>query len=132
MIPSCRPSAGALFQRPAIMARQPGLLRLPVLLAASLIGTCQLGGSALAAPQPSPARGGLAPLSGRACRLLVPVSQSELQPLRIRPEQVAEKNARGCLSPADAIYGPDGCPLKLCGKNQGVVPIPPQLQTTGN
>ena len=124
MIPSCRPSAGALFQRPAIRARQPGLLRLPVLLAASLIGTCQLGGSALAAPQSSPAPGGLAPLSGRACRLLVPVSQSEVQPLRIRPEQVAEKNARGCLSPADAIYGPDGCPLKLCGRQAGVIQLP--------
>lgn len=124
MVPSCRPSAGAQFQRPAIMARQRGLLRLPVLLAASLIGTCQLGGSALAVPQPSPAPGGVPPLSGRACPLLVPMNQSELQPLRIRPEQVAEKNARGCLSPADALYGPDGCPLKLCGRQAGVIQLP--------
>lgn len=66
----------------------------------------------------------VAPLSGPACRLLVPASQSELQPLRIKPQQVAEKNARGCLSPADAIYGPDGCPLRLCGRQAGVIQLP--------
>jgi hypothetical protein len=58
------------------------------------------------------------------CPLLVPASQSELQPLRIPPSQVAAKNARGCLSPADAVYGPDGCPQRLCGQNAGVIQLP--------
>lgn len=58
------------------------------------------------------------------CPLLVPASQSELQPLRIPPSQVAAKNAGGCLSPADAIYGPDGCPLRLCGQTSGVIQLP--------
>jgi hypothetical protein len=75
-------------------------------------------------PAAGPAPAGVAPLSGRACRLLVPASQSELQPLQIKPQQVAEKNARGCLSPADAIYGPDGCPLRLCGRQAGVIQLP--------
>jgi hypothetical protein len=59
-----------------------------------------------------------------SCPLLVPASNSELQPKRIQPSQVAGKNAGGCLSPGDAIYGPDGCPLKLCGANAGVIPLP--------
>jgi len=42
-----------------------------------------------------------------------------LQPMRIRPQQVKAKNAMGCLSPSDAIYGPDGCPLRFCGANSG-------------
>lgn len=59
------------------------------------------------------------------CPLLVPASDSALQPLRIQPSQVAGKNAMGCLSPADAaVYGPDGCPVKLCHAPQGSVPLP--------
>lgn len=58
------------------------------------------------------------------CPLVVPATQSELQPLRIRPSQVAAKNARGCLSAADAVYGPDGCPLRLCGKGSGLIQLP--------
>jgi len=58
-----------------------------------------------------------------SCPLVVPTRNSELQPRRIQPSQVAAKNA-GCLSPSDAIYGPDGCPLKLCGPNAGVIPLP--------
>ena len=42
-----------------------------------------------------------------------------LQPMRIKPQQVKAKNAMGCLSPSDAIYGPDGCPLRFCGANSG-------------
>lgn len=106
------------------MASRQGLPRRLLLVAASLLGACQLGVRAVAAPQQPQAPGGVAPLSGRACPLLVPATQSELQPLRIRPQQVAEKNARGCLSPADAIYGPDGCPLKLCGRQAGVIQLP--------
>ena len=59
-----------------------------------------------------------------SCPLVVPARNSELQPRRIQPSQVAAKNAGGCLSPSDAIYGPDGCPLKLCGPNAGVIPLP--------
>jgi hypothetical protein len=59
-----------------------------------------------------------------SCPLVVSASNSELQPRRIQPSQVAGKNAGGCLSPSDAIYGPDGCPLKLCGANAGVIPLP--------
>jgi hypothetical protein len=55
----------------------------------------------------------------------VPGSDYALQPLRIQPSQVARKNAVGCLSPADAaVYGPDGCPVKLCRAPQGTVPLP--------
>jgi len=58
------------------------------------------------------------------CPLIVPASQQALQPLRIDPSQVEAKNARGCLSPADAIYGPDGCPLRFCGQSAGVIQLP--------
>lgn len=59
------------------------------------------------------------------CPLLVPGSDYALQPLRIQPSQVARKNAVGCLSPADAaVYGPDGCPVKLCQAPQGTMPLP--------
>lgn len=61
-----------------------------------------------------------------SCPLLVAPSNSEFQPKRIQPSQVTAKNAAGCLSPGDAIYGPDGCPLKLCGANAGVIPLPGQ------
>jgi len=59
-----------------------------------------------------------------SCRLVVPPNNSELQPKRINTSQVAGKNAGGCLSPSDAIYGADGCPIKLCGANAGVIPLP--------
>ena len=82
----------------------------------TLLGLALLTGPALAQYRP-----------GNGCPLIVPASQAELQPLRIRREQVAGKNARGCLSPADAIYGPDGCPQRLCGGNAGVIQLPPPL-----
>ncbi|MCP9858091.1 MULTISPECIES: hypothetical protein [unclassified Cyanobium] len=67
-------------------------------------------------------------LSPPACRLLVPRSEAVLQPLRIHPAQVAQKNSMGCLSAADALYGPDGCPSQLCGQQRGYqVPLPPQI-----
>ncbi|MEB3257679.1 MAG: hypothetical protein VKN83_05085 [Cyanobacteriota bacterium] len=59
------------------------------------------------------------------CRLVVPADQAVLQPMKIRPEQVPLKNRLGCLSPADAVYGPDGCPARLCGKNEGAFQLPP-------
>ncbi len=61
----------------------------------------------------------------RTCPLIVPAKQAELQPLRLKPGQVPAKNARGCLSPADALYAPDGCPQRLCGGNAGVIQLPP-------
>lgn len=64
------------------------------------------------------------PLSGDRCPLVVPPSQSLLQPRKIRPDQVKAKNAMGCLSPADAVYGPNGCPQRLCGPDAGVIQLP--------
>ncbi|MFQ6537395.1 MULTISPECIES: hypothetical protein [Aphanothece] len=64
------------------------------------------------------------------CPWLVPVRQRELQPKRLHPAEVPGKNARGCLSPHDAVYGPDGCPLRLCGPEAGVLPLPPP-ETSG-
>ncbi len=85
-----------------------------------------LSGLSARAQSPSPnqplAIDGLPP---PPCPLLVPGSDYALQPLRIQPSQVARKNAVGCLSPADAaLYGPDGCPVKLCHPPQGTVPLP--------
>jgi hypothetical protein len=56
------------------------------------------------------------------CPLIVPPDLPALQPVRIQPSQVAAKNRMGCLSAADAIYGPDGCPLKLCAPASGAFP----------
>lgn len=103
-----------------------------------------LGGAALAAPQGSapagddPAlqliRGGGTPAvfnsgnnrpqPGSSCPAIVNVAAGEIQPLQITPAQVAAKNKLGCLSPNDAIYGANGCPLRLCGPQQGVMPLP--------
>ena len=62
--------------------------------------------------------------TSKACPLVVPRDQAALQPLRIQPRQVPLKNRLGCLSPADAIYGADGCPRRLCG-NAGSLALPP-------
>jgi hypothetical protein len=59
-----------------------------------------------------------------SCPLLVPANEEFVQPKRIQPDQVKAKNAMGCLSPADAVYGADGCPLKLCGPDAGVIQLP--------
>ena len=63
-------------------------------------------------------------LNSRSCPLVVKPGDEDLQPLWIQPSQVKAKNRMGCLSGSDAIYGPDGCPTKLCGANQGVIPLP--------
>ena len=64
-------------------------------------------------------------ITGIAGRI-VPKQEAALQPLRIWPDQVKGKNAMGCLSPADAsLYGPDGCPLKLCTIPEGTMTLPP-------
>jgi hypothetical protein len=73
-------------------------------------------------PLAIPASPGLPP---PACPLVVPPQEQLLQPLRIAPAQVAQKNRLGCLSAADAIYGPDGCPSQLCGRKRGFqLPLP--------
>jgi hypothetical protein len=66
---------------------------------------------------------GAAALVPSPCRLVVSPGQSVLQPLKIRPDQVPLKNRLGCLSPADAVYGVDGCPMRLCGPTKGVFPL---------
>ncbi|MBV2350565.1 hypothetical protein KUL97_02460 [Synechococcus sp. HK05] len=97
-----------------------------------------LSGSAMAQAQASdPAlkliRGGGTPavfkpgqpvLPASSCPAIVNVSAGDIQPMRLPPDEVAAKNKLGCLSPNDAIYGPDGCPTRLCGQAQGAVPLP--------
>jgi hypothetical protein len=61
---------------------------------------------------------------GASCPLIVPATQAVFQPLRIQPSTVAAKNRAGCLSSSDAIYGPDGCPLRFCATGQGAIPLP--------
>lgn len=58
------------------------------------------------------------------CPLIVPADTTAIQPRRILPEQVAGKNAMGCLSPSDAYYGPDGCPVRMCGQQSGAFALP--------
>lgn len=97
------------------------------LLTALLVATDIHGGAA----QPSPpadqplAIDGAAALVPSPCPLVVPGSQAVLQPLKIRPEQVPLKNKLGCLSPVDAIYGADGCPVRLCGPGKGAFQLTP-------
>jgi len=57
---------------------------------------------------------GLQILNSLNCPLLVKPANAQQQPMWIPPSQVASKNRLGCLSPADALYGPDGCPRQLC------------------
>ena len=59
------------------------------------------------------------------CLWLVPAGQALFQPRKLEPRQVAAKNARGCLSQLDAIYGSDGCPLRFCSYNE-IGPLPEQ------
>ncbi|MEB3323926.1 MAG: hypothetical protein VKM17_01155 [Cyanobacteriota bacterium] len=80
---------------------------------------------ALSSPNQPLAIDGPAPLVPSPCKLVVPPDQAVFQPMKIRPEQVPLKNRLGCLSPADALYGPDGCPVRLCGKGEGAFQLPP-------
>jgi len=56
------------------------------------------------------------------CRRLGP--PGTIQPLRIQPRQVAAKNRMGCLSAEDAVYGPDGCPIRFCGTTTPRLALP--------
>ena len=73
--------------------------------------------------QPNPEAVTGSTYSGTPCPMIVPLRQWENQPLRIQPNQVAQKNRMGCLSPVDAHYGPDGCPRVMCGAKRGVLPL---------
>jgi len=78
-------------------------------------------------PSPSPNQPEAIDIRGLTpppCPLIVPPSSLDSQPLRISPSQVQLKNRMGCLSEADAIYGPDGCPLRLCGKQRNPIQLP--------
>lgn len=90
----------------------PSRLLLGLAIAGSgLLGGFQGQAQAQGLPKPS-------------CPLVVPPSQKLFQPRRIQPNQVQAKNAMGCLSPADAVYGADGCPLRMCGTKAGVIQLP--------
>jgi hypothetical protein len=115
--------------RPGPFRRRLGLtwLGLAAILAVSRIATSPPEAAAQESPSPNQplAIDGAAALVPSPCKLVVPPGQSVLQPLKIRPDQVPLKNRLGCLSPADALYGPDGCPVRLCGSTKGVFPLPP-------
>jgi len=66
-----------------------------------------------------------------SCPAIVNVNAGEIQPMRLPTTEVAAKNKLGCLSPNDAIYGADGCPQRLCGQNQGAVPLPAGVDLSG-
>jgi hypothetical protein len=111
----------------------PGVLNSEALLlgalalAGLLLALGGLGGAGALAQEASPNQPESIPtdrLQPPPCPLVVPADLPALQPLRIHPSQVARKNRRGCLSPADALYGPDGCPVKLCTKG-GAFELPP-------
>jgi len=110
-----------------IARKQLGRLVLPLAL---------LGGSAVAQPSSEDPellqiRGGGTPAVFKPGAPVLPASScpaigavGDIQPMRIAPTDVAAKNKLGCLSPNDAIYGPDGCPTRLCGESSGTVSLP--------
>jgi len=113
---------------PTSAGLRPGLLGgllsagMPLVLLAAAAAPALAQGQTPNQPLAIEASPGLSP---PPCRLLVPRSEAVLQPLRIHPSQVAQKNSLGCLSAADALYGPDGCPSQLCGQQRSFqVPMP--------
>jgi hypothetical protein len=109
----------------ALPRRAVAALVATLVAGAAAVGPC----AAMAQESPSPneplAIDGDAALVPSPCKQVVPPGQSVLQPLKIRPDQVPLKNRLGCLSPADALYGPDGCPVRLCGPTKGVFLLGP-------
>ena len=93
-----------------LMSMDPVVLGLAI-AGAELLGSFHGQAQAQALPKPP-------------CPLVVPASQKLLQPRRIQANQVQAKNAMGCLSPADAMYGADGCPVRMCGADAGVIQLP--------
>ncbi len=118
-----RLAGGWLLPRAWVLAAGLGL---PLMLAtpAAQASPAPLLAQAQPAPgQPDPFAAqvmddGIMLRKGSSCPLLVPSQVSFLQPKRLKPEEVKAKNAAGCLSPADAIYGANGCPLRLCPNPQ--------------
>jgi len=108
--------------RPTLKA---ALLALVVPLVVGGVGPLAASAQDLSSPNQPLAISAPDALVPSPCKLVVPADQAVLQPMKIRPEQVNLKNRLGCLSPADALYGPDGCPVRLCGKNDGVFQLPP-------
>lgn len=80
------------------------------------VGCLSWQSTAMAAPQP-PSQGDQPP---RSCPALLPRDERILEPIPLSPKDVPLKNAKGCLSPGDAIYGPDGCPKQLCPQPKGL------------
>jgi hypothetical protein len=58
------------------------------------------------------------------CPWLVPWGMEFFQPTRLSTNEVAGKNAGGCLSQNDAKYGGNGCPLGFCTYRE-IGPLPP-------
>ena len=98
-----------------------GWIALATLVVGAATGDAAAQGSS--SPNQPLAIDGPAALTPSACKLVVPQSEAVLQPMKIRPDQVPLKNRLGCLSPADAVYGPDGCPIRLCGPTKGAFPL---------
>jgi len=103
-------SDGRSLQQMLVVTRT-GLTSVLLAATASMAGSRALAADTLPYEPPCPV-------------LASPGSQALLQPMRLPPQQVKAKNAMGCLSPSDAIYGPDGCPLRFCGSNSGVFNLP--------
>ena len=95
------------------LPRPPRLTGLLILLALAPL-------AAGAQPPTRPINTSLPQRYTQSCPLLVPADAPYLQPKRLKPQEVPAKNAAGCLSPSDAVYGPDGCPLKLCPNPTGL------------
>jgi hypothetical protein len=113
-----------------ILLRHLSSLSLPLLLLGGMGAEAQVGSSD---PALKLIRGGGTPavfkpgqpiLPADSCPAIVNRAAGDVQPMRLPPSQVAAKNRLGCLSPNDAIYGPDGCPTRLCGQSRGAVPLP--------
>jgi hypothetical protein len=88
-------------------------------LLAVAVASASAQGSSPNQPQAIPAPPALNLLP---CPRLGPAST--IQPLRIQPRQVAAKNRMGCLSAEDAVYGPDGCPIRFCGTQTPRLALP--------
>lgn len=113
-----------------ILLRHLGYLSLPLLLLGEMSVRAQVDNSD---PALKLIRGGGTPavfkpgqpiLPASSCPAIVNLAAGDVQPMRLPASQVAAKNKLGCLSPNDAIYGPDGCPTRLCGPSRGAVPLP--------
>lgn len=100
--------------RQAMPSPAPRLQRSSPRLNAGLLLTAAAAATFLAPAQAAPPATVDSTKAPDRCPALLPKDQSFFEPVRLNPQEVPAKNARGCLSPGDAIYGPDGCPTRLC------------------